>query len=84
MAADKFSFIFMKISPTSLVSMGKIQNNFYSKMRLVGPISIYRKKSKLAAIYEKGKGLFLYLQYRKGNICFDWLYRKLSSNHMIK
>ena len=27
------SFVVMKISPTSFVSMGKIHENFYSKMR---------------------------------------------------
>ena len=36
-----YSFVFMKISPTSLVSMCKIQKNFYSEMRLVGLINIY-------------------------------------------
>ena len=34
-------YFFMKISPTSLVSMCKIQKNFYSEMRLVGLINIY-------------------------------------------
>ena len=36
-----YSFVFMKISPTSLVSMCKIQKNFYSEIRLVGLINIY-------------------------------------------
>ena len=34
------SFVFMKISPTSLVSMCKIQRNFYSEMSLVGLINM--------------------------------------------
>ena len=36
-----YSFVFMKISPSSLVSMCKIQKNFYFEMRLVGLINIY-------------------------------------------
>ena len=46
----------MKISLTSLVSMCKIQKNFYSEMCLVGLINIYWKvkNNKSAAIYEKG------------------------------
>ena len=36
-----YSFVFMKISPTSLVSMCTIQKNFYAEMRLVGLIIIY-------------------------------------------
>ena len=38
------SFIFMLISPPSLISMCKIQNNFYSKMRLGWLISINMKE----------------------------------------
>ena len=56
----------MKISPTSLVSMCKIQKNFYSEMRLVGLILTYiEKNNKSAAIYEKG------LYGRSWNICFN-------------
>ena len=36
-----YSFVVMKICPTSLVSTCKIQKNFNSEMRLVGLINIY-------------------------------------------
>ena len=39
-----YSFIFVLISLTSLVSMRKIQKNFHTKMRLVSLISIQIKE----------------------------------------
>ena len=39
-----YSFIFVLISLTSLVSMRKIQKNFHTKMRLVSLISIHIKE----------------------------------------
>ena len=39
-----YSFIFVLISLTSLISMRKIRKNFHAKMRLVIVISIYIKK----------------------------------------
>ena len=39
-----YSFIFVLISLTSLVSMRKIQKNFHTKMRLISLISIHIKE----------------------------------------
>ena len=43
-AKINYSFIFVLISLTSLVSMRKIQKNFHTKMRLVSLISIHIKE----------------------------------------
>lgn len=39
-----YSFMFVLISPTSLVSMAKIKRNFYTKMRLISQINTYMHK----------------------------------------
>ena len=39
-----YSFIFVLISLSSLISMQKVQKNFHTKMRLVSLISIYYKR----------------------------------------
>lgn len=48
---NHYSFIFMLISLSSIISMRNIQKNFHTKMRPVCLISIYIKNNNSASIY---------------------------------
>ena len=46
-----YSFIFVQISVTSLVSMRKIQKNFHRKMMLISPKRIIIEPSFMHSVY---------------------------------